>query len=285
MRNYRQLIPVLAASLFLFLHLFYASEIFPSEEFKCDYQTVTKVIDGDTFKYAGGVKVRLIGVDTLETNDPRESVQWFGTEAAQKLKEWIDGRNVCLRKERNSLSDRDKYGRLLRYVWKGDFFVNAELVRQGYGFAYTKYPFQYMEDFQKYEREARENNLGLWDRGKQELWEREFEKNKSLAKTCGRDKTICPEEALKNIGRHRTVRFFVAKSYDSGRAVFLNSKNNFKDSDNFTAVIFERDKKNFSSEPADYYRGKAVDVTGKIKSYKERAEIIMDKQAQVKIVQ
>ncbi|MBI4838667.1 MAG: thermonuclease family protein [Nitrospirae bacterium] len=152
MRNYRQLIPVLVVFLFLFLHLFYAPEIFPSEEFKCDYQTVTKVIDGDTFEYSDGVKVRLIGVDTPETNDPREGVQWFGSEAAKKLKELVLGRKVCLMQERDRTQEIDKYGRLLRYAWLEDFFVNAELIRQGYGFAYTKYPFQYMENFQKLRR-------------------------------------------------------------------------------------------------------------------------------------
>ncbi|MBI4838666.1 MAG: hypothetical protein HY806_05895 [Nitrospirae bacterium] len=80
------------------------------------------------------------------------------------------------------------------------------------------------------------------------------------------------------------MRFFVAKSYDSGKAVFLNSKNNFKDRDNFTAVIFERDKKNFSAGTADYYRGKTVDVTGEIKKYEGRAEIVVEKQSQIKIV-
>ncbi|MBI5195074.1 MAG: thermonuclease family protein [Nitrospirae bacterium] len=278
-------IAVFILSLFIFTESLCASSAGGNNPEQCDYQTVTKVIDGDTFEYSKGVKVRLIGVDTPETVDPRKDIQWFGTEAGKKLRELILGRKVCLKQERDRTQDIDKYGRLLRYAWLEDFFVNAEIIRQGYGFVYTKYPFQYMEDFKVYERHARENNLGLWDREKQVQWEREVERNKSFAKTCGEVRTICPEEALKNIGRHRTVRFFVSKSYDSGRAVFFNSKNDFHTSDNFTAVIFEHDKKKFHSDPADYYRGKTIDVSGKIKSYEGRAEIIMDKQSQIRVVQ
>jgi micrococcal nuclease len=58
---------------------------------------------------------------------------------------------------------RDKYGRLLAYVYLEDgTFLNAEIIKQGYGFAYTKYPFKYLEEFRQYEREARNNSKGLW---------------------------------------------------------------------------------------------------------------------------
>jgi micrococcal nuclease len=60
---------------------------------------------------------------------------------------------------------RDKYGRLLAYVYIEDgTFLNAEIIKQGYGFAYTKYPFKHLDDFRQYEREAREHNRGLWNR-------------------------------------------------------------------------------------------------------------------------
>jgi micrococcal nuclease len=58
---------------------------------------------------------------------------------------------------------RDKYGRLLAYVYLTDgAFLNAEIIKQGYGFAYTKYPFKYLDEFGGYEKEARENGRGLW---------------------------------------------------------------------------------------------------------------------------
>jgi endonuclease YncB( thermonuclease family) len=58
---------------------------------------------------------------------------------------------------------RDRYGRLLAFVNLPDgTFLNAELIRQGYGHAYTKYPFKYMDEFKQLEREARESGKGLW---------------------------------------------------------------------------------------------------------------------------
>jgi micrococcal nuclease len=58
---------------------------------------------------------------------------------------------------------RDRYGRLPAYVYlPNGTFLNAELIRQGYGHAYTKYPFKYMDEFKQLEREARESGKGLW---------------------------------------------------------------------------------------------------------------------------
>jgi micrococcal nuclease len=62
-----------------------------------------------------------------------------------------------------AIGHRDRYGRILAYVYLDDgTFLNAEIVRQGYGVAYTKYPFKYADEFRKYEREAREKRRGLW---------------------------------------------------------------------------------------------------------------------------
>lgn len=289
--------------LFLIPHLPSYGMTLPPEQTEsgiseCDLQEVSRVIDGDTFVLSDGNRVRLIGVDAPETVDPRKDVQWFGREASKKLRGWINGKTVCLKEDIDKTQDIDKYGRLLRYVWiyntekppSGNiglvegFFVNAELIKQGYAFAYTRYPFQYLEDFRRYERKARENNLGLWNKEKYAPWQDEVRRNEAAAKTCGREETICPEEAVNHIGEHKTVRFFVKKSYDSGRAVFLNSKNDFNDPDNFTAVIFEKDKYKFPASPADHYWGKTVNVTGIIKEYEGRAEIILEKPSQIKIV-
>lgn len=264
----------------------------------CNFGTVSRVIDGDTFELSDGTRVRLIGVDTPETVDTRTDVMWFGREASKKVKEWIVGEKVCLKRDRDKTQDTDKYGRLLRYVWKypkskkktdntemsEGFFVNAEIIRQGYGFAYTRYPFQYLEDFRTYERDARQNNRGLWDRGKYKIWKKEIEKNKLFAETCGKLETICPADTIKYTGQSKTVRFFVKKSYDSGKAIFLNSKNNYKNRDNFTAVIFETDKNKFPPNAADVYMGKTIDVRGLVKIYNGRAEIILNSKSQIKII-
>ena len=125
-----------------------------------EIHTVKRVIDGDTLLLINGEKVRLIGVDTPETKHPQKPVQYFGREAYFFTKEMIDGKEARFEFERQK---RDRYGRLLAYVYLLDgTFLNAEIIKQGYGFAYTRFPFKYMEEFRRYEREARNNRKGLW---------------------------------------------------------------------------------------------------------------------------
>ena len=123
--------------------------------------SVVKVIDGDTIKLENGEVVRYIGIDTPETVHPSKPVQCFGKESSDKNKELVEGKLVKLEKD---ITDRDKYGRLLRYVWVGDLFVNDYLVRQGYAYAYTYPPdVKYSNQFVEAQKEARENNRGLWN--------------------------------------------------------------------------------------------------------------------------
>ncbi len=105
--------------------------------------------------------VRLIGVDTPETVDPRKPVQEFGVEAASFVRSMLEGRQVRLEFDQQRL---DKYRRTLAYVYlvEDGTFVNLEIIRQGYGHAYLNYPFRQMELFREAEREAREANRGLW---------------------------------------------------------------------------------------------------------------------------
>jgi micrococcal nuclease len=126
---------------------------------------VTRVVDGDTIVVAIDAreeKVRLIGVDTPETVHPRKPVERFATEASAFTKELAEGKTVRLQPD-PQCTDRDKYGRLLRYVWLDDkTLLNGEIISHGYGFAYVKYPFSMMEEFQGLEREARGAERGLW---------------------------------------------------------------------------------------------------------------------------
>ena len=121
---------------------------------------VTRVIDGDTIEIEGGQRVRYIGIDTPETVDPRKPVQCFGIEASSKNKELVSGKRVRLEKD---VSETDKYGRLLRYVYVGDTFVNLELVKRGYAYAYSYPPdIKYQNQFTDVQRLAKEQNVGLW---------------------------------------------------------------------------------------------------------------------------
>ena len=125
---------------------------------------VLKVVDGDTVKIEYNGKpttVRLIGVDTPETVHPNKPVEAFGKEASAFTQNLLLGEEVYLRFEGNRI---DKYGRLLAYLYRvpDGLFVNLEIVRQGYGHAYTRFPFQHMELFRSYERRGREVGKGLW---------------------------------------------------------------------------------------------------------------------------
>ena len=124
------------------------------------YYEVERVIDGDTLDIDVIGKVRLIGIDTPETVDKRKPVQYFGKEASLFLTRLVQHEKVRLEYEQNKT---DKYKRTLAYVYMADgTFVNAEIIKQGYGFAYTKFPFKYLEQFRSYEKEAREDKRGLW---------------------------------------------------------------------------------------------------------------------------
>ncbi|HVE80726.1 MAG TPA: thermonuclease family protein [Candidatus Dormibacteraeota bacterium] len=129
------------------------------------YYQVTEVYDGDTIEVliAGRQeKVRFIGVDTPETHDPRKPVQCFGQAASAKTKELLVGKSVRLEADPAD-SDRDKYFRLLRYVYLPDgTLLNRQLIADGYGFAYTVFPYAKLSEFQDLEQEAREQGKGLW---------------------------------------------------------------------------------------------------------------------------
>jgi micrococcal nuclease len=130
---------------------------------------VERVIDGDTLKVSpnpwpvseNGDRIRLIGVDTPETVRPDYAVEYFGREAAAFTRHLCEGRRVRL--EFDPAAGQDRYGRTLAYVYLEDgTFVNAEIIRQGYGHAYTRFPFAYLQEFRALEREAHQNRRGLW---------------------------------------------------------------------------------------------------------------------------
>ncbi len=129
---------------------------------------VVRVIDGDTIEVnlqGKNTKVRLIGVDTPETVDPRRGVQCFGKEASNQTKSLVDQKRVILTKD---VSETDKFGRLLRYVYlpleDGQLlFLNDYLVREGFAHASTYPPdVAFSAQFTEAERAARLGKKGLW---------------------------------------------------------------------------------------------------------------------------
>ena len=127
---------------------------------------VAKVIDGDTIsiiKNGETVTLRLIGLDTPETVDPRKPVQCFGKAASDKAKELLTGKNVRLETDA-SQGTFDKYGRTLAYVFlpSGTNF-NEYMIAEGYGHEYTyDLPYKYQEEFKAAESRAQEEKRGLW---------------------------------------------------------------------------------------------------------------------------
>jgi endonuclease YncB( thermonuclease family) len=124
---------------------------------------IKRVVDGDTVELESGEKLRYIGIDTPETVKPNTPVQCFGKEASEKNKALVEGKEVELEKD---VSETDRYGRLLRYVFVEGTFVNEYLVKEGYAYS-SAYPpdVKYQEVLDEAQKSAREGNVGLWGAG------------------------------------------------------------------------------------------------------------------------
>lgn len=137
---------------------------------------VTRIVDGDTIearitgrvagpgageaRVGGTYRVRLIGIDTPESVDPRRPVECFGKEASAATDALLEGQRVVLVKD---VEEQDAYDRLLRYVYIGEEMVNARLVINGYAHAYTYPPnVRHSQLFVGLMHEARHAGRGLW---------------------------------------------------------------------------------------------------------------------------
>lgn len=140
-----------------------------------NHANVYRIIDGDTFELENGEKVRLLGIDTPEktnnkklkkdairSNKDKVIIEALGKLSSDYADSLLLNRFVKLVQD-SSNSDKDKYGRLLRYAYfeSGELY-NLKVIRDGYAYAFTQYPFLYMEEFRNAERVARENRNGLW---------------------------------------------------------------------------------------------------------------------------
>jgi micrococcal nuclease len=124
---------------------------------------VTRVIDGDTIEVnAGGAafKLRYIGMDSPELDSVDTNTRNIAVEAADKNRELVGGKTVELE---NDVSETDRYGRLLRYVYVNGMMVNAELVRLGYAQAVSYPPdIKYQNMFSELQAAARAAKAGIW---------------------------------------------------------------------------------------------------------------------------
>ena len=148
---------------------------------------VSKVVDGDTLHvaaYGRTYKVRLIGVDTPEahpsrkldqdarrTKQDKEVILALGRRASEFTRHLCDGQECRLEVDQSNVTNRhrDRYGRILPYVWVAgpegnEVLVNAEILREGFGMALTRFPFDEARkaEFLRLQREARAEGRGLW---------------------------------------------------------------------------------------------------------------------------
>lgn len=131
--------------------------------------TVSKVIDGDTIEVnidGNKEKVRIIGINTPETVDPRREVECFGKEASSKAKELLLGQKVRLESD-PSQAEQDEYDRLLRYVFlSGGKDFGKIMIQQGYAYEYTyDLPYKYQKEYKEAQQQAQTSNIGLWRDG------------------------------------------------------------------------------------------------------------------------
>jgi len=137
-----------------------ASRATPTPSPRGEEAVIREVIDGDTVKLADGRIVRYIGIDAPETGAGRRKIECFAQESTERNRELVEGKRVRLEKD---VSETDRYGRILRYVYLGDTFVNEVLVKEGYATAFPYPPdVKYREVFRAVERTARASGRGMW---------------------------------------------------------------------------------------------------------------------------
>ena len=221
--------------------------------------TVTAVVDGDTIRVRLGgrtyERVRLIGVDSQELDDARERVRFMAflakrftfTRLYQAEVELLPGPE-----------ERDSYGRLLAFVRLADGEVfNVTLVREGYAFAYLKFPFdeKLRKELKAAETEARQAGRGLWGREPYPM--------------------IGPGEAGRHVGEILSVRFRCLRSFRRGGVRLLEAEGAAFD----VAISLEV----YRSLPGPLdFEGRTVEATGLVELYQGRPQIMIGVPMQLK---
>ncbi|MDD5440139.1 MAG: thermonuclease family protein [Candidatus Omnitrophica bacterium] len=123
---------------------------------------VKRIVDGDTIVLSNNQRVRYIGMNTPEIHHPKKPVEWMGPEAADFNRRLVEHKWVTLEFDAEL---RDRYGRLLAYVYVDGVMVNAELVKEGYADVYTFPPnVKYRDLFTRLRNEAQAAHKGIWKR-------------------------------------------------------------------------------------------------------------------------
>jgi micrococcal nuclease len=226
---------------------------------------VRHVVDGDTIELSSGEMVRYIGIDTPEIREKKGS-EWiykpmpYAEEAKELNKILVEGKSVRLEYD---VQKKDKYNRILAYVYIDDKMVNMEMVKQGFAMIYTYPPnVRYAQRFMELQKDARDNKRGLW---------LGLEENK-----------ISTSQAKNNIGMIRVIESEVIDTHLTEKLLILKFKDNFK------VVIYRNNispgLKDMVRSPNKYFKGKTVKVYGIIKEYKGYPEIVLHDMSQLEIL-
>ncbi|MGQ9619192.1 MAG: thermonuclease family protein [Candidatus Aminicenantia bacterium] len=214
---------------------------------------VIKVLDGDTYilQILGKEeKVRLVGVDAPEIDEKREKVRVMGLFSRDFARFYLENKDVYILIDETV---RDKYGRLLIYLWLPNMtFFNEFIIEEGFANVYSRFPNPYQKRLVEAERLARERNKGLWGFGK--------------------EIPFPPQDAIYLLGKLSAIKFKVKKVFYRMQVVYLQSSSDWRNS--FNAVIFREDLGRFKKDLREY-EGKEVIVRGFIKMYREHPEIII----------
>ncbi|MDO9508634.1 MAG: thermonuclease family protein [Thermovirgaceae bacterium] len=225
---------------------------------------VTEVFDGDTIKVSlqgGRVEtVRYIGMDTPETHHPNRGVEELGKEAWKANSELVLEKRVRLELD---VEERDRYGRLLAYVWldrgKNKTMVNVILVRKGYAMPFTFPPnLRYTDLFRKAFMDAREAGEGLWKR----------------ASSRGFSPAQVWAELPSLAGSFITLSIMVDNISESNRRFSLHPREG-----NTALIIYKSDSSLFG--PIEGLKGKTLNVVGKVVAGFNGAEVALADPAQI----
>lgn len=238
-------------------------------------EKVAEVIDGDTFRTETGSSVRLLGINAPEISDP-------GGDIAKHALAWmIMGKELRMKRDR---TDKDDYGRLLRYVFVGGVNVNAEMVRLGYAEVRFFPPDTlYMGEMRELEKVAIRNQHGLWA---VPVFQISDTTGGVVARTMARSNetdVIQWHEADQYYNLTKIVEGKIVASNNTGKVCFLNFHKDWRRY--FTAVIFASDFDKFPQHPEDHYMNRTVRVRGLIKEYRGKPEIILKSPSQIEIVE
>jgi micrococcal nuclease len=237
-------------------------------------EKVTEVIDGDTFKTEAGSTVRLLGNNAPEINDAGGDI------AKHMLACLIMGKNVRMERD---MTDKDDYGRLLRYVFVNGTFVNSEMIRMGYA-ELRFYPPDtlYAADMRESEKIAIRNRRGLWAFPVFQISDTTGTAVTHAAAPLKDINVVSWQDAANYYGQTVIVEGRIVASNNTGKVCFLNFHKDWRRY--FTAIIFASDFSKFPPHPEDYYLNQVVRVRGLVKEYEGKPEIILKSPSQIELI-